>query len=152
MTGADAGRPALLAVLARCGQGEDAATVPDKARASLRQRVLEWLRADLPGWARRLEGGTPQGRADVQSTLHTWRSDLALAGGRATPAGSPRCRPRSAVATAVGRGGGPGGEGPRRETGRPPSQGGHDLAGASVQDLVGIHPTRPENAARDRMQ
>src|SRR5262249_37322556 len=73
---------ACSAAQAGCGEGEDAATVPDKARASLRKQALEWLRADLAGRARQLEGGTPQGRAEVQIVLHIWRRDPALAGAR----------------------------------------------------------------------
>jgi tetratricopeptide (TPR) repeat protein len=73
---------ACSAALAGCGEGEDAATVPDKARASLLEQALEWLRADLAGWTRRLEGGRPQDRVKVRTELHTWRSDPALAGVR----------------------------------------------------------------------
>jgi hypothetical protein len=73
---------ACSAALAGCGQGEDAATVPDKVRTSLRKQALEWLRADLAALASRLKGGRPQDRAAVQSALHTWRSDPALAGVR----------------------------------------------------------------------
>src|SRR5262249_11943660 len=73
---------ACSSALAGCGEGEDAAAVPDKARAGLRKQALEWLRAHLPGWARRLEGGTPQDRAKVRSAFHIWRSDPALAGVR----------------------------------------------------------------------
>ena len=75
-------RAACSAALAGCGEGEDAATVPDKARASLRQQALEWLRADLAVGARRLEGGTPQDRAEARSALYIWRNDPALAGVR----------------------------------------------------------------------
>jgi tetratricopeptide (TPR) repeat protein len=70
--------------LAGCGKGEDAAALPDKARASLRTQALELLRAALVGQARRLEGGTPQDCAAVQSLLHIWRNDPALAGVRDT--------------------------------------------------------------------
>ena len=70
------------ATLAGCGEGEDAAAVSDEARARLRKQALEWLRADLAGGAKRLEGGTPPDRAEVQSVLHTRRNDPALAGVR----------------------------------------------------------------------
>jgi hypothetical protein len=56
--------------------------VPDKARSSLRKRALEWLRADLAGWARRLERGTPQDRAEVQEAMHVWQTDPGLSGVR----------------------------------------------------------------------
>jgi len=75
-------RAASSAAQAGCGEGDDAATVPDKARASLRKRALEWLRADLAGRTRQLEAGTPQDRAEIQLVLHIWRSDPALAGVR----------------------------------------------------------------------
>jgi len=75
-------RAASSAVQAGCGEGEDAATVPDKARASLHKRALEWLRADLAGRTRQLEGDSPLVRAEVRLVLHIWRSDPALAGVR----------------------------------------------------------------------
>ena len=59
-----------------------AATVPDKARASLHKRALEWLRADLAGRTRQLKGDSPLVRAEVRLVLHIWRSDPALAGVR----------------------------------------------------------------------
>jgi tetratricopeptide (TPR) repeat protein len=73
---------ACSAAQAGCGEGADAAAVPDRARASLRKQALAWLRADLAAWARRLEGGTQQVRAEVRVALHGWRGDPALAGVR----------------------------------------------------------------------
>jgi tetratricopeptide (TPR) repeat protein len=75
-------RAACSAALAAAGQGEDATSVPDKARASLRKQALQWLRANLAGWARRLKDGTPRERTQAQAVLRTWQSDPALAGVR----------------------------------------------------------------------
>jgi tetratricopeptide (TPR) repeat protein len=71
------------AAQAGCGEGEDAAAVPAKARASLRKQALEWLRGSLAVWESRLRNaGKPPDWAAVQAALHTWRSDPALAGVR----------------------------------------------------------------------
>jgi tetratricopeptide (TPR) repeat protein/predicted Ser/Thr protein kinase len=70
------------AALAGCGEGGDVAGAPDSVRASLRGHALKWLRVNLADRDRRLEGGTPQDRAEVQSVLHIWRNDPALAGVR----------------------------------------------------------------------
>jgi tetratricopeptide (TPR) repeat protein/predicted Ser/Thr protein kinase len=75
-------RAACSAAQAGCGEGEDAAAAPDKARASLRKQAREWLRADLAGWARRLAGGTPRDRAEVRTQLGIWLVHPALAGVR----------------------------------------------------------------------
>jgi tetratricopeptide (TPR) repeat protein len=75
-------RAACSAAQASCGEGKGAAAVPDPARASLRKRALEWLRADLAGRTRQLERGTEQDRVEVQIALHIWRSDSGLAGVR----------------------------------------------------------------------
>jgi eukaryotic-like serine/threonine-protein kinase len=71
---------ACSAAQAGCGEGVDAA--PDEKRAGLRKQALEWLRADLAGRARRLEGGTPQDRVQVRTMLLIWQGHFALAGVR----------------------------------------------------------------------
>jgi Flp pilus assembly protein TadD len=64
---------ACSASLAGCGKGADAASVPGKARASLRKRALEWLRADLAPWAEHKD------LAALERTLRHWQKDPNLA-------------------------------------------------------------------------
>jgi tetratricopeptide (TPR) repeat protein len=75
-------RAAGSAALAGCGQGEEADRLDEEERVRLRQQALEWLRADLAGWADRLETGTPQNRKEAQAALRYWQNDPALAGVR----------------------------------------------------------------------
>jgi serine/threonine-protein kinase len=70
---------ACSAALAGCGRGEDAAKLDDKERARLRRQALDWLRADLAGWAKRLEGDTPQVRTEVRERLQKMHSNPDLA-------------------------------------------------------------------------
>ncbi len=44
---------ACAAALGGCGSGEDAAKLDDRAKAALRKRALEWLRADVDAWVKR---------------------------------------------------------------------------------------------------
>jgi serine/threonine-protein kinase len=71
---------ACFAALAAAGQGEDAAKLDDKERARLRQQALDWVRADLALWTKKLESNQPADRATVQSTVEYWRQDPDLAG------------------------------------------------------------------------
>jgi hypothetical protein len=71
---------ACSAALAGCGRG-DAARVDEKTRARCRRLALEWLRADLALWARRLHGA-PASRPAVRQALEHWRRDPDLAGVR----------------------------------------------------------------------
>ena len=71
---------ACSAALAGCGQGEDASSLDDAARARWRRQALDWLRADLVRWTKRLEDGTAPVRAEVRKTLGHWRNDPDLAG------------------------------------------------------------------------
>src|SRR5262249_28023636 len=73
---------ATCAVRAAGGQGIDAGQLADKERARLRARALEWLRADLGRWAKRLEADRPQERAAVAKVLREWLRDPDLAGVR----------------------------------------------------------------------
>jgi tetratricopeptide (TPR) repeat protein len=72
---------ACSAVLAACGQSKDAPTDAGE-RAALRQQALQWLRADLTLWSKRLAGGTADDRLQVQQFLAQWRSVPYLAGVR----------------------------------------------------------------------
>jgi tetratricopeptide (TPR) repeat protein len=73
---------ACAAALAGCGQGEDAATLDDSARAERRQQALAWLRADLAKCTKQVENGSAQFRIDLQRILGRWQKDADLAGVR----------------------------------------------------------------------
>jgi serine/threonine protein kinase/Flp pilus assembly protein TadD len=77
---------ACAAALAGCGQGKDAAGLDDKERARLRRQALDWLRADLTAWGKRLPGANPTTRADIATTLAHWQEDTDFAGVRGEPA------------------------------------------------------------------
>ncbi len=71
---------ACAAALAAAGQGEDASKLDAGQRARLRQRALDWLRADLALRGKQLDSGQGADRADVQLKLRFWQNDRALAG------------------------------------------------------------------------
>jgi serine/threonine-protein kinase len=71
---------ACVAALAGCGQGKDADKLDDKERALLRNRALEWLRADLGYWTKQAESNKANDRALVEKTLRHWQEDADLAG------------------------------------------------------------------------
>ena len=70
---------ACCAALAGCGKGIDSADLDDVARAGLRKQSVEWLRADLDAWTKRLEGGKDEDRQLVAQTLSHWKGDPDLA-------------------------------------------------------------------------
>jgi tetratricopeptide (TPR) repeat protein len=72
---------ATSAILAGCSQGKDA-PLDIKERARLRQQALQWLRADLSLWSKRLASGTAGDRLQAQQTLAHWSSDPDLTGVR----------------------------------------------------------------------
>jgi hypothetical protein len=53
--------------------------LPPAERSRLRRQALEWLRADLQLWDRRLTAG-PKGRAAVREKLGAWLHEADLAG------------------------------------------------------------------------
>jgi hypothetical protein len=71
---------ACNAAVAGSDQGEDAGQLDDKDRAGWRRQALAWLRADLAAWARQLESGKPEDRADAMKHLRHWQQDTDLAG------------------------------------------------------------------------
>jgi serine/threonine-protein kinase len=73
---------ARAAALAGCGQGNDGGKLDDEARARWRRQALDWLRADLAGWAKALDNGKPGGKGAVQQGLRRWQADADLAGVR----------------------------------------------------------------------
>jgi serine/threonine protein kinase/Flp pilus assembly protein TadD len=73
---------ACSAALAGCGQGEDEIKPDAKERDRLRQKALDWLRADLAAWAKHAEGGEPADAASANRSLAHWQTDPDLAGVR----------------------------------------------------------------------
>jgi serine/threonine protein kinase/tetratricopeptide (TPR) repeat protein len=73
---------ACAAALAACGQGEDAKSLDDKERARLRQQALDWLRAELEAWGKRLEKEAGKTRPVVVQQLQHWLGDPDFAGVR----------------------------------------------------------------------
>jgi hypothetical protein len=53
-----------------------------KQRARLRRQALDWLRADLDAWAKRLADGKPADRAEVLAVMRHWQRTADLAGVR----------------------------------------------------------------------
>jgi serine/threonine-protein kinase len=77
---------ARTAVLAGCGQGQDAGKLDDQERAHLRRQALDWLRQDLTWWSQALDHGNTQTKAQVRPRMQQWRGDPDLAGVRAKDA------------------------------------------------------------------
>jgi tetratricopeptide (TPR) repeat protein len=73
---------ACAAVLAGCGQGKDSPPVDQKERVRLRQKAVEWLRADLGAWREQLNKEPVKTRPDVEKTLSHWLTDPDLSGVR----------------------------------------------------------------------
>jgi serine/threonine-protein kinase len=73
---------ACSAALAGCGQGKDADTLDANKRKELRRQALEWLRADLETWSKRLTDAKPAQRQAILQTLRHWQQDSDLAGVR----------------------------------------------------------------------
>jgi len=67
---------------ARVGRGEgmDAKDLDEKDRARWRRQALDWLRADLEGWAKRLESDKPEELKRAAATLRHWQQDADLSG------------------------------------------------------------------------
>ncbi len=68
------------AALAAAGQGVDATSLDLKERARPRQQALDWLRADLAVYAKRLQSGSSIARRLVTQQMHHWQKDSDLAG------------------------------------------------------------------------
>jgi serine/threonine-protein kinase len=78
-------KAAVCAALAGCGESTDAPKL-DEQRTRLRKQALDWLRADLTGWARQLETAWPETPAAAQKALTNWRQDKDLAAVRSQEA------------------------------------------------------------------
>jgi tetratricopeptide (TPR) repeat protein len=75
---------ARAAALATAGQDEDAGKLDGAEGARLRRQALEWLRADLQAWGRRLdqEGNQAGVAAGTNQVLQRWLADADFAGVR----------------------------------------------------------------------
>jgi hypothetical protein len=76
---------ACSAALAAAGQGKDAVQPDAKERKRLRQRALDWLRADLAGYTNLWESD-PTARSFVRNQMKHWQEDTDLAGLRSEAA------------------------------------------------------------------
>ncbi len=72
---------ARAAALAGSGVGEDEPRPADAERAEFRRLALDWLRADLTSWTKRL-AADPKSGSRVVEALGRWRQDRDLAGVR----------------------------------------------------------------------
>jgi serine/threonine-protein kinase len=75
--GGGRGAAARVAIMAASGQGLE--PLDDPARARLRQQALTWLQADVTGWSRGLDTGSPAFRDNVRQSLESMQRDPALA-------------------------------------------------------------------------
>jgi serine/threonine-protein kinase len=73
---------ACAAALAGCGQGRDADKLGEKERPRLRQRSLDWLRADLEAKRLLWEKDANQAGADLRKQMQHWLLDPDFAGVR----------------------------------------------------------------------
>jgi hypothetical protein len=71
---------ACAALLASCGQGNDATELDEQERLRWRRQALAWLRADLALWTKVLARDDAQARAAAYQQLSQWQSDADLAG------------------------------------------------------------------------
>jgi tetratricopeptide (TPR) repeat protein/tRNA A-37 threonylcarbamoyl transferase component Bud32 len=77
---------ARAAALAGCGQGKDADQVDEQERACLRRQALDWLRADLTAWRKRLEKEPGKMRPVVFGLMGKWQRITDFGGVRGTEA------------------------------------------------------------------
>jgi superkiller protein 3 len=70
---------ACSAALAAVGQGKDADKLDLKERQRLRRQALDWLRADLDGWSKRLAEDAGKDKEAIHKILEHWQKDTDLA-------------------------------------------------------------------------
>lgn len=66
---------ACAAALAGSGRGDDRGSLDGAGRARWREQALEWLRADLALYDKRLNRGQSEDRSEIRRTLEHWRRD-----------------------------------------------------------------------------
>ncbi|MFO0957896.1 MAG: hypothetical protein U0800_10620, partial [Isosphaeraceae bacterium] len=71
---------ACSAILATSGKGAD--TVEEDARAELRAQALNWLVSERDAWAKAIESGSTEDRANAALSLNHWHQDSDLEGVR----------------------------------------------------------------------
>jgi hypothetical protein len=69
---------AAAAVMAAAGEG-DGTGLTQQQRAAWRRQALEWLRGELGVWRQRLDGATPEARADIVKLVADVKADSWLA-------------------------------------------------------------------------
>jgi tetratricopeptide (TPR) repeat protein len=77
---------ACAAALAGCGRGDGADKLDTSERARLRQKALDWLRADLAAWHKVLEGERSKAAPVVRQQMEHWLEDTDFAGVRGSDA------------------------------------------------------------------
>src|SRR5262249_46304778 len=70
---------ACAASLAAAGKGEDAKDLHPEQRSKLRQRALDWLRADLTAYAKLVEKDNKALRQALHQRLSHWQQDTDFA-------------------------------------------------------------------------
>jgi serine/threonine-protein kinase len=73
---------ACAAALAGCGKGEDDPKPDEPERTRLRKQALDWLKADLLDWSKRLGSDANLSREQVARVMEHWKADSDLAGVR----------------------------------------------------------------------
>src|SRR5262249_4579380 len=73
---------ACAVAMAGCGQGKDAANLPDKDYLRLRTRALTWLRDDLAAWRKVLEQHGDKASPAVAQQMRHWQTDADFQGVR----------------------------------------------------------------------
>ncbi len=69
---------ACMALLVASGQSKDATALNDMAKAELRRRAFDWLRAELAAWNKLFESGSAEDRSQVLTVLRWWPRDVDL--------------------------------------------------------------------------
>jgi WD40 repeat protein len=75
-------KAARAAVLAAAGHATNEPPLDDAAKARLRRQALDWLKAELAAWSKRLEPGSRASRPAIARALSDWEQNLELAGVR----------------------------------------------------------------------
>jgi tetratricopeptide (TPR) repeat protein len=71
---------ASAAARAAALKGKDEPPPDDAAKAKLRRKALDWLRAEFKAWYQLLDSGSPQARTSIAKALAHWKQDSSLAG------------------------------------------------------------------------